>query len=129
GIEHRLEQDFLRCEVEVERARFHSCPARDLANGRARLALVAKQPGGHDQQTDAGIPGVARRGHQKESRVPRMAVTWLDSTPPLPWASASRAPGTCRSPAPPRSCSTASTSVKSPYMRGCTHDSPPPFVF
>src|SRR3546814_4495419 len=40
--------------------------------------------------------------------VPRMLLTWLDSTPPLPWHSASSAPATWRAPASPRSCRTRS---------------------
>src|SRR5690606_25993744 len=62
------------------------------------------------------------------SSAPSTSVAWLENSPPLPCASASRAPATCRSPAVPASCWAASTMVNSPYMPGCTHDRPPPLV-
>jgi len=54
-------------------------------------------------------------------RVDQAASTTVaceESAPPLPWASATRAPSTCRSPHSPRSCRTASTSRKIPYIPG-----------
>src|SRR5688572_25074814 len=62
------------------------------------------------------------------SSVPSNAVIWLESTPPLPCASATLAFFTWRAPVSPRNCRTASTSRKIPYMPGWTHDRPPPFV-
>ncbi len=48
----------------------------------------------------------------------RMTVPPEDSVPPVPWTSAVRTSATCRSPASPRSCRTASISRKIPYMPG-----------
>src|SRR5690606_15291883 len=39
---------------------------------------------------------------------PRSAVTWLDSVPPFPWQRATSQVLSCRSPASPRICVTAS---------------------
>src|SRR5690606_26588217 len=70
----------------------------------------------------------AKQALQSVASVPRIFVTWLDSTPPLPWHSATCAFSTCRAPHSPRNWRTASTSVNIPYMPGCVQDRPPPFV-
>src|SRR5690606_36000271 len=71
--------------------------------------------------------GQGGSGHSA-SAVPRMAVDWLDSVPPLPCTSARRALATWRSPQSPRNCRTASIMMKTPYMPGCTQHRPPPLV-
>src|SRR5688572_9989635 len=49
---------------------------------------------------------------------PKITVTWLDSTPPLPCASATSQSFTCAGPRSPRIWRTASISRKMPYMPG-----------
>ena len=52
-----------------------------------------------------------------------------DIAPPVPWAMAVLQSSTCRAPHSPRSCLTASTTVKMPYIPGWVYDRPPPLVF
>src|SRR6218665_3525770 len=82
--------------------------------------------GGRAGATPASAAGVAQC--QSVSSVSSTSVTWLESSPPLPCATASCAFFTWRSPAWPLSCCLASTMVNSPYMPGGVHDSPPPLV-
>src|SRR6201992_2866022 len=69
-------------------------------------------------------------GHLGQS-LPRTmvpAACRVPSWPPLPWATASRAPFTCAVDSP-RSCRVASMSRKIPRMPGWLEDRPPPSVF
>ncbi len=47
---------------------------------------------------------------------PRIAVTWLERTPPFPWTSEMFESSTCRSPHSLRSWRTASTIRSNPYI-------------
>ena len=73
--------------------------------------------------------GVASCDVAHVGSVPSTTVPCVDSQPPLPCATAISAPGTCASPASPRSWRVASHNRNRPRMPGCVADSPPPSVF
>src|SRR5207244_8594688 len=76
----------------------------------------------------AAGPGVQQhREHQ--TSVEATSVAAALNIPPRPWQSATRQSGTCRAPPSPRSCRTASISVKMPYIPVCGYERPPPLVF
>ncbi len=115
-------------------------PPVDLAAKAARAErpgveerLIAVRAPGQDEPTlSAGVPerlgsrpyrGLQAPTHglgaaHRTAPVPRTKVDMHDKTTPEPWATATSAPVTCRSPHSPRSWRTASTTRNMPYIPG-----------
>src|SRR3984957_13709690 len=74
---------------------------------------------------DSRQVGAVSHGSQS---LPSTTVPFEQNQPPVPLATASRASGTWRGPASPRSCLAASTSRNSPRWPGWSADRPPPSV-
>src|SRR5690606_10832677 len=79
--------------------------------------LLRGVPPGASDLVGRGNVGLEGFGDGHAS-TPRTTVACVDRIPPVPWATASRASGTCRSPHSPRSCRTASTSRRIPNWPG-----------
>src|SRR5439155_1130217 len=114
---------------ELQQLRDHLGARRDvdLAKRDApcdELGALAVEPG-------TARPGVEddRRGGSHQTSVDATRVAAALNIPPRPWQIASRQSGTWRAPHSPRSCRTASISVKMPYIPVCVYDRPPPLVF
>src|SRR5262249_10622757 len=128
GIEHTPTADgaplpALRCARAAEDPRRMTPPAASVA------ALEAERAGGEPRVELGGEPVRARRDARREGghRSLRRMARLPSPKSPQPVTRPSRAPGTCASPACPRSCRTASITWFMPHMWPC--ESSPPCVF